>query len=132
MKAPRLGFTRSGAAFVSLLLVLLWPTFSSVHAADSSTNLTHDLHLINLATALRLAGAQNLDIQIARERLAEAKANLETTLLQFFPWISPGVAYRRHDNLIQDVAGNIVNVHKEAYLVGPTIVGQAALGDALY
>src|SRR5262245_40675198 len=33
---------------------------------------TNSVHEIDLPTTLRLAGAQNLDVQIARERLAEA------------------------------------------------------------
>ena len=57
---------------------------------------------IDLPTVLRLAGAQNLDVALARERLAEARAQHESTRLQFFPWLSPGITYRRHDNLIQD------------------------------
>ena len=81
---------------------------------------------------LRLAGAQNLDVQIARQRLAEAKANHQSTVWQFFPWISPGVGYRRHDDLIQDVAGNVIEVHKESYAVGPTIAAQVDIGDAVY
>jgi len=87
---------------------------------------------IDLPTALRLAGAQNLDIQIARQRLAEAKANHQSTVWQFFPWISPGVGYRRHDNLIQDVAGDIIEVHKQSYDIGPTIAAQVDIGDSIY
>ena len=87
---------------------------------------------IDLPTALRLAGAQNLDIQIAVQRLAEAKANQQSAVWQFFPWLSPGVAYRRHDDLIQDVAGNILEVHKESYTVGPTVIAQVDLGEAVY
>jgi outer membrane protein TolC len=91
-----------------------------------------NIMLIDLPTALRLAGAQNLDVQIARQRVAEAKANLESSTWQFFPSISPGVSYLRHDNLIQDVSGNIIDVHKEAYTVGPSLGGQIQLGDAIY
>jgi outer membrane protein TolC len=87
---------------------------------------------IDLATTLRLANAQSIDVQIARERLVEARANLDTTAWQFFPWISPGVSYRRHDNLIQDVSGSVIDVHKESYALGPTIVGSLDLGDAIY
>src|SRR5262249_52783590 len=57
---------------------------------------------IDLPTALRLAGAQNLDVKIAQSRLAEAKANYTSALSQFFPWIAPGAAFRRHENQIQD------------------------------
>ena len=42
-----------------------------------SGNGTNMVYPIDLPTALRLAGAQNLDIQIAREHLNEALANRE-------------------------------------------------------
>jgi outer membrane protein TolC len=85
-----------------------------------------------LPTALRLAGAQNLDIQIAREKVAEARANDESALWQFFPSLTAGVSYRQHDNLLQDVEGNIISVHKDSYTIGPTFVAQVDLGDAIY
>ena len=87
---------------------------------------------IDLPTALRLAGAQNLDVQIARERLREAKANHLSAVAQFFPWIAPGISYRQHDDKIQDVAGNILEVHKSSYVPGATVGVQLDLGDALY
>ena len=87
---------------------------------------------IDLATALRLAGAQNLDVQIAREKLAEAKANQDSAQLQFFPRLAPGIAYRRHDNQIQDVAGSIIDVHKQSYAPGIALAAQLDLGDAIY
>ena len=89
-------------------------------------------HPIDLPTALRLAGAQNLDIQIAREKLAEAKAMNASALAQFFPWISPGITYRAHDEKIQDVAGNIIDVDKYSYAPGATVGVQLDIGDALY
>jgi len=101
----------------------------------SSGNLhaqTTNVQFIDLPTVLRLAGARNLDIQIANRRLAEAKANEQTATWQFFPWLSPGVGYRRHDDLLQDVGGNIIDVHKQSYTVGPSVVGQIDLGDAIY
>ncbi|MGZ5529285.1 MAG: TolC family protein, partial [Limisphaerales bacterium] len=87
---------------------------------------------INLETVLRLAKAQNLDVQIARARLAEAKAIHESARAQFFPWLSPGISYRRHDNLIQDVSGNIIEVHKQSYSPGATLGAQLDIGDALF
>lgn len=87
---------------------------------------------IDLATTLRLAHAQNLDIQIARQKLIEAKASHDAALLQFFPWLSPGISFRRHDNLIQDVGGSVVEVHKQSYAPGATFGAQLDIGDALY
>jgi outer membrane protein TolC len=87
---------------------------------------------IDLPSALRLAGAQNLDIKLARERVAEAQANHSAALAQFFPWLSPGISYRQHDNKLQDVEGNIIDVHKNSYAPGATIGAQVDVGDALY
>ena len=53
---------------------------SSVRAQE-----TNSVSRIDLPTALRLAGAQNLDVQIAREKLREAKANHQSAVTQFFP-----------------------------------------------
>src|SRR5689334_13324280 len=76
---------------------------------------------IDLPTALRLAGAQNLDIQIARERLREAQANRRSALEQFFPWVAPGVQYHRRDGLAQAVpAGTISEAHFDSYSPGGT------------
>ncbi len=94
--------------------------------ADGST------YPIDLPTALRLAGAQNLDVQIAQQKLAEARANHEVARAQFFPWVSPGVGYRRHENLLQESAGHIIDVNKQVYTVGAALTAQVDIGDALY
>ncbi len=87
---------------------------------------------IDLPTVLRLAGAQNLDVQIARERLTEAQAAEEQARQNFFPWIAPGLTYRRHEGQIQDVAGKMFRVDKQSYNVGASINAQLDLGDAIY
>jgi outer membrane protein TolC len=102
-------------------LVLLLALVSALHAEP-----------IDLATALRLAGAQNLDVQIAREKVAEAKANHEGAVAQFFPWISPGIAYRSHEGRIQDVAGSVFDASKQSYGVGATLAAQMDIGNAYY
>jgi outer membrane protein TolC len=91
-----------------------------------------DAYAIDLPTVLRLAEARNLDIQLARERLHEARANREGAVAQFFPWLSPGITYRRHDDLIQDVSGNLFNVHKDSYAPGATLAAQVEVGEAIY
>ena len=88
---------------------------------------------IDLPTALRLAGAQNLDVQIARERLREAEANRVSALEQFFPWLGAGVSYHRRDGLAQAVpAGTITETHFDSYAPGGTVTAQVVLGDAIY
>ncbi|HEY6168450.1 MAG TPA: TolC family protein [Verrucomicrobiae bacterium] len=100
----------------------------AVAAERSATN----ANPIDLVTALRLAGAQNLDVQIARERVKEAKAQHEQARLQFFPWLSPSVGYKRHDGNIQDVAGNVFDASKQSYNIGASLNAQLDLGDAIY
>ncbi len=90
-------------------------------------------YTIDLPTALRLAGAQNLDVQIARRRLQEAQANRQSAIEQFFPWISPGVTYHRRDGMAQAVpAGTISRTHFQSYAPGATVSAQMELGDAIY
>jgi outer membrane protein TolC len=88
---------------------------------------------IDLPTVLRLAGARNLDVQIARERLNEAQAGSETALEQFVPSLTPGIAYHRRDGMAQAVpAGTISETHLQSYAPGATVAAQMALGDAIY
>jgi outer membrane protein TolC len=90
------------------------------------------IYVIDLPTAMRLANAQNLDVQIAREKMKEAEALQESAKFQFFPTLSPGIGYGRHDDLIQTVDGQFIDVHKQSYAPGLTIGGRWDLGDAIY
>ena len=88
---------------------------------------------IDLPTALRLAGAQNLDIQLARQRLSEVQANRQSAVEQFFPWITAGAAYHRRDGVAQAVpAGTISDAHYQSYNPGAALTAQMDLGDAIY
>ena len=88
--------------------------------------------LIDLPTALRLAGAENLDVMIARQQLAEAEAADSAAKMQFLPWLQPAAGVRRHDNRIQDVVGNMLDADKHSYTVGLAVTWQVELGDAIY
>jgi outer membrane protein TolC len=115
---------------VHAALVFIFALGNASFAADTTES--NQPLPIDLVTVLRLAGAQNLDVKIAREKLAEAKANHRSAVAQFFPWIAPGITYRRHDDNIQDVAGNIIEVHKQSYAPGAAINAQVDFGDAYY
>jgi outer membrane protein TolC len=91
-----------------------------------------NVRVIDLPTVLRLAGAQNLDVQLAQAQLSEAKAKHEIARQRFFPWIMPGLAYRRHDGQIQDVSGNMFTASKQSYNAGANVSAQWELGDAIY
>ena len=101
-------------------------------AAQTNAPASTNAFPIDLATVLRLAGAQSLDVRIAREKLVEAKANYGSAIAQFFPWLTPGITYRRHDDNLQDVGGAIIDVHKQSYAPGATLGAQIDLGEAYY
>ena len=123
--------TAKGLVAVGLLIVAGLAGPVGAGAAETKENPAVALQL-DLATVLRLAGAQNLDVQIATEKLAEARANHAGAWLQFFPWLAPGVAYRRHDGRIQDVAGTIFDANKQMYTVGGALTAQVELGEAFF
>lgn len=103
-------------------------------ASSTGARTTNDtVYPIDLPTALRLAGARNLDIQIARERLNEAHANRQSAVEQFFPWVAPGVSYHRRDGVAQAVPSGIISdAHFQSYSPGVTLTAQVAIGDAIY
>jgi outer membrane protein TolC len=118
--------------------VALAATVSNLSAEDVSDTTAEPspppaAYPIDLLTALRLAGARNLDIQIARDHLIEAQANLESAFEAFFPWLSAGVGYHRRDGLAQAVpAGTISTAHFQSYAPGGAITAQIDLGRAIY
>jgi len=112
----------------SLFAVAIFAVFAHFTARAAESKLL----TIDLPSALRLAGARNIDIQLAREKLAEAYAGEESAIERFFPWVAPGVTYRKHDNLIQNTEGLIEEVHKQSYAPGSTIAAQTDIGDAIF
>ena len=114
-------------------LILLFVGFlfdSNANGGDSAAS--HNVLVVDLPSVLRLAGARNIDIQLAREKFAEARAAEESAIERFFPWVAPGVTYRKHDNLIQNTEGLIEEVHKQSYAPGSTIGAQTDVGDAIF
>ena len=107
--------------------------FSAFFLTLARAEQTNAPYPIDLATTLRLAGAQNLDVQIARERLKEAEANHSSAIEQFLPSISPGIGFHRRDGVAQSVpSGVISDAHFQSYSPGATIAAQITFGDALY
>lgn len=104
----------------------------SLRMTTNTSSAQLETYLIDLPTVLRLANARNIDVQIAQQELAQAKAAYDGAVIQFLPWLAPGITFRKHDNLLQDVAGNIIDVNKESYAPGLTLAAQVELGDAIY
>jgi outer membrane protein TolC len=98
----------------------------ALHAADPASG------TIDLPTALRLAGANNLDVQIAREKVNEARAASDSARARYFPWITPSIVVRRHDENIQAVNGPILDADKQSLAAGIAFNAQLDLGETYY
>lgn len=73
---------------------------------------------IDLGSALRLAGVQNLDLIIARERVTETLAVKQWAAAQALPNINIGSNYDAHRGPLQQDNGNILNVSRDSLYVG--------------
>jgi outer membrane protein TolC len=73
---------------------------------------------IDLDTALRLAGVQNPELNLSRQRVLEAVALRQFAVAQFLPSINPGMNYDSHTGVLQQSNGNILSVQRSAVYVG--------------
>lgn len=88
---------------------------------------------IDLQTTLRLAGAQNLDIRIARSELQKARANRLMAWEKFLPWLAPGAVFDMRNGMgVSTVSGAIDEGHYAFDLPGLTIEGHVPVGDAIF
>ncbi len=82
------------------------------------TILAADVRPIDLNTALRLAGVQNPELNLARQRVVEAAALRQLAAAQILPTINLGTNYDTHTGVLQQSNGNILSVNRSAVYVG--------------
>jgi outer membrane protein TolC len=87
---------------------------------------------IDLATTLRLAGAQNLDVQLARNAVDEAHANHSSAVERFLPTLVPSASYLRHEGRDQRVEGALLDVSRHSETTGVFLTAQIPVGDAIF
>lgn len=87
---------------------------------------------IDLATTLRLAGADNLAVRIAKEKLAEARADADGARERMFPWVTVGTTFRQHENNLQTVEGRIIDADKRSFSAGVGLNAQWDFGEVYY
>lgn len=87
---------------------------------------------IDLATALRLAGVNNLDLATVRAAERQAKAANDAATLRFFPYLTIGQTYARRTGLDQATAGTMQDVYKQLYHRGGTVGVGVDLGAAVF
>ncbi|HYH63137.1 MAG TPA: TolC family protein [Urbifossiella sp.] len=87
---------------------------------------------INLATALQLAGARPLDVQIAGRQVAAAAAAFDRARVLWLPNISVGADYFVHTGPQQNFAGEVLRSNRNTFMAGfgPNVVFNVS--DAVY
>lgn len=108
-----------------------WATYA-IGAAAAFGLRAAEPQTIDLPTALRLAGANSLDVQIAREKVNEARAASDSARSRFLPFIAPSIVVRRHDDNIQAVNGPILDADKQSLAAGLALNAQLDLGETYY
>ena len=78
---------------------------------------------IDLPSALHLAGARDLDIAIAKERVCQALAELEQARVLWLPSLYIGPNWTRHDGQAQLVNGPVRTISKSSLFLGATAAG---------
>jgi outer membrane protein TolC len=81
---------------------------------------------VDLGTALRLAGAENPELLLARQRVTEVVALRQLAAAQLLPNLNLGTNYDLHRGPLQQSNGNILNVNRDALYVG---LGANAIGS---
>lgn len=84
----------------------------------ASSMLDPNIRPIDLNTALQLAGVQNPQLLIARQRVVEAEALRQLAAAQFLPSINLGTNYDTHTGVLQQSNGNILSVNRSAVYIG--------------
>ena len=83
---------------------------------------------IDLPGALKLAGARDLDIALARERVCQAVAELDQARVLWLPSLYVGPSWVRHDGQAQIVEGRVQSISKSSLFLG----ANAAAGASSY
>lgn len=86
--------------------------------AELPTTLTPDFVPIDLPTALRLAGLENPDLWVARQRVVEAEALRTLAAVQLLPTLNAGLNYSNHTGNLQQSNGNILSLNRYSLYLG--------------
>jgi outer membrane protein TolC len=111
-------------AFVILSTFVI--AISSLAAQPGYDSAGPPVAVIDLASALRLAGVENPEILLARQRVTEAVAVRQLAAAQILPSLNAGLNYDAHTGPLQQANGNILKVNRDALYVGAGTYAVAA------
>lgn len=85
---------------------------------------------IDLPATLRLAGARDLDIAIAKQRVREGAADLSQARALWLPSLFVGPTWTRLDGQVQTIQGPVITTSRSALFLGGTAAGGTAIPAA--
>jgi outer membrane protein TolC len=85
---------------------------------------------IDLPGALRLGGARDLDIAIARQRITESVADLDQARALWLPSLFVGPTWTRLDGKVQTIQGPVITTSRSSLFLGGTAAGGTAIPAA--
>lgn len=94
------------------------PSIEASLPQPAPTILPSEANAIDLACVLRLAGVENPEILIARQRVVGAEALRLLAYSQILPNINVGLNYDAHVGNLQQSDGHILNVNRNALYLG--------------
>jgi outer membrane protein TolC len=80
---------------------------------------------IDFASALAIAAGENPEVAFSRQRINEAYAQTQVARVLWVPSLRAGMNYNKHEGVIQDVAGNIIETSRGSVYSG---LGAQAVG----
>ncbi len=87
---------------------------------------------IDLAAALRLAGARPIVIAAAQASVQVAAANLDRAKVLWLPSFNVGAGYYRHDGATQGQSGNFYVNTKDQFFAGAGLSAKVETADAIF
>jgi outer membrane protein TolC len=113
----KLGRTLLWLAGIALLLRAA-ASYAAAPSGARAELLDEQAETIDLAGALRLAGANNPAILQARQRILEAVYQRRLAAVQLLPNLNFGGNYHDHNGMLQQSTGNIVKGDLETFYLG--------------
>ena len=86
--------------------------------APTSPNQAVEFAAMDLGTALNLAGTQNPELLLARQRVIESVALRQLAAAKILPDINAGTNIDAHNGPLQQSNGNILNTNRDALYFG--------------
>jgi len=87
---------------------------------------------ITLPTAMQLANARPLDIQVAARQVQIAVAQFDRAKVLWAPSLNGGVDYFRHRGVVQNFEGEVIDRDRASFMVGTGANAVFGINDAIF